>query len=112
MQRPYFSVRPFFFTNPNSTADNKTSYASVFSFVPASPIKGSVDIRISDVKNYCGTKLEKEFCQKNNVTAKVETLSVNETVSVSINSDNAITVSAYPASAAAGKKVFLTLSNK
>ncbi len=97
--------------NEESTSDNTMSYASVFNFVPASPINGSVDIEISNVENYCGTKLEGEFSQRNNVVSKVESLSVSETVSAAINSDNTITVSAYPASAAAGKKVFLTLSN-
>ena len=97
--------------NKETSDVDQPSYASVFSFVPESAITGSADINISGVENYCGTMLEGDFHQRNNVVSKIESLSVPETVTAAINSDNSITVSAQPASAAAGKKVFMTLSN-
>lgn len=91
--------------------EETAEYAKTFMFTADSVLNGEVTVSISDVENYCSTKIAALYEQTYAVGLEITSVSVPETDSVDYLSSKSITVQAYPAEAARGKTVNVTLSD-
>lgn len=97
--------------NAETTGDGSTVYADTFCVVPAVPLNGTVHIEVEPVRNYCAIEMAEKYVVELTITPKITQLLVPETVNATLNSASELTISAYPAEAANGKKVIVSCSN-
>ena len=88
-----------------------SEYASIFEFIPAVEINDKININISNVENYCGTTLLNVFTATNDIILPIDSLVVDESISVAYGSSKSIIINAIPAKAVEGKKIIVTMSD-
>lgn len=93
------SLKPI---NAEYDYENVHQYASVFSFVPTDPISGNISVTVNGATNYAGTQMTEKFSQSNRVAIKPESITVNDSISVTYNSGALLEVQVAPAEAGAG----------
>lgn len=90
-------------------------YATTFRFAPYSTLSGNYTVNVStDVTNYAGKTMSDPFSQNITVKAKVQTLSIPDSLSLEYGkeySDGSNSITIDGSSAAAGMKVNITMSN-
>lgn len=82
--------------------EKKHQYASVFSFVPNVSMSGNINVTVNGATNYAGTKMAEKYAQSNRVAIKPESITVNDSVSVTYNSGALLEIQVTPAEAGAG----------
>ena len=91
--------------------DGSKEYATTFSFLPDSNFSDNVTVNINGVKNYADKAIASAYNETKTVVLRVQTLDVADEMSIGYNSNGTIILQATPASAAAGKKVNISLGN-
>ena len=96
------------------SADNSDiQYATTFiiQFDEELDSKTEVEIKVTGVENYCGTKMKKEFSASIPVSFELASLSVQKAFSALYGEKKELVVKAEPAEAVVGKKLIVTSSN-
>ena len=91
--------------------DGSVEYATTFSFIPDVKFDGTVTVNVSNVKNYAGKSIAATYKSNRNVVYKLQSVEAPETVNIAYDSVGTITLTAKPALAAKGKKVYFSLND-
>ena len=98
-------------TDAEFNYDETVQYAKTFFFTPKKDNNGTVDVSISNAENYCSTKMSKAYSKTHDVMLRIDSINVAESEVADYKADKSIVVQAYPAKAAEGKVVNVTMSN-
>ncbi|MBQ8762792.1 MAG: leucine-rich repeat protein, partial [Clostridia bacterium] len=95
------------FNNPD------VQYASIFRFVPSSGtvLNGKVNVSAKNLRNYAGTLMNNRFTADVSVTAKPESISAEQNVSMKIGESKVFAITVGPENAGAEKVVTIVSSN-
>ena len=91
--------------------DGSVEYATTFSFIPDVKFDGTVTVNVSNVKNYAGKSIAATYKSNRSVVYKLQSVEAPETVNIAYDSVGTITLTAKPALAAKGKKVYFSLND-
>ena len=90
--------------------EHNNRYASKFIFVPETSLSGDVNVKVTDVLNYAGTKSTEVFDESYKVVPKPDKIIGKDNVEISYNSGALLEIEVLPAAAGAGKALDVSTS--
>ncbi|MBR2257094.1 MAG: leucine-rich repeat protein [Blautia sp.] len=83
-------------------------YASSFAFKPKAPLSGTVTVSISNVRNYCGTKMTSKYEGTAAVQVMPESITISGDKEIIFHENGQLQIQILPKEAGAGKQIQVT----
>ena len=96
--------------NAESNCEGTARYASVFRFVPDSPLSGQAAVSVRDAVNYAGTKLESPYSVTKPVQIRPRSISAGSDWKVAYNGKSSFEIQILPAEAGANQTLTVSSS--